>query len=320
MPFTDSIWRAKQLCELPRGRMGPKIVQRVRRASGPAQLESWCDPRGHQQYADLVGQVFFKTNEDVLDAQDKEAIGAALDYYLSYHANFFRSSLVAFKFVGNADHRGNADYNMRLSERRADAVKRTFDLGFFGYPYYVSKSEAKGESRANPNQTAGSRRVDIFSNFIVPRDVGVAFDNYLVRGRYIGTKTSKFLIRSLGGGGVSIGPIGGNVVSFEIMNPRTERTAIYQLLSVSGGLGYGMNLPLPDWTEVDVGAFIDVDDFEGSGGIDSAGVIAGVQTLYFDGPMHRGLTKKPVQVFMTGQDLNVGASVSLIGRWRRVGD
>jgi len=319
MSLDDSRWRAKTLCELPQGRMGPQIVSRRRRAADISQSVSWFNPNGHPNHPDLVGQVFFKTDDRQLDAQDREVLTAAIDYYRSYFANFYRSSRILFKFVGNADPRGSAAYNLRLGQQRAEATRAPFDAGFADYPYYTSAAESKGETLGSTSQLANSRRVDIFSNFIIPRDQSVSFDNYLLQGKYHGDKSQTFKIRSLGGGGLAVGPVGFTIVTFEIRNPRTERRASYTLTSATVGTSFGLNRPTSSWTDVNVGSFMDVDDFEGSGRIAvsvSAGV-AGGQVLQFDGPMERGLSTRPVTVGLDGWDLNLGLTADVFGYWHR---
>lgn len=326
MSVNDAIWRAKQLCELPNGRMGPQIVRRLRRNLEPSQDESWCGPMGHpdpkirEQFPDLVGQIFFKTNDKELDSQDREVMDGALDYWRSYNANYYRRVPVLFKFVGNADHRGNAAYNKQLGLKRSNVVKLAFDNAFRGYPYYLSAAESLGESKARRNDLAGSRRVDIFTSFVIPVDRSVSFENQVLKGIYRGERSRKFRLRVFLGAGVSVGPLGGNVLSIEIMDPRTERTAMYTLTSLSGGLSIGLNRPT-GWNDIDTKDFVTIDDLEGNGGIISASLaVGGVQFLRFDGPMERGVTSKAVMFPMTGWDLNIGITEDFIGYWRRIGD
>ena len=327
MSLNDGIWRAKQLCELPNGRMGPQIVRRLRRNLGPSQKDSWCSPTGHwdpairAQFKDLVGQIFFSTNDRQLDTQDRGALDAALDYWRSYHGNFYRRTPVVFKFVGNADHRGNADYNARLSLQRATAVKSVFDMAFLGYPYYEAAAESLGESKATKADLAGSRRVDIFTNFVIPMHQKIEFENHVLEGKYRGERSRKFQMRSLSGGGVALGYIGANIMAIEILDPRTDRTAMYRLFSLSGGLGVGLNRPAIEFSDIDTKDFVTIDDFEGNGGIISVSAgVTGAQLLRFDGPKERGVTTKSIVLPTTGWDLNVGFSVDILGYWHRIGE
>jgi outer membrane protein OmpA-like peptidoglycan-associated protein len=322
----DIAWRARQLCEIPNGRFGPQIVHRLRRNRRPSQLDSWCDPRGHwdpkvrSRFPDLVGQIFFATNDKQLDATDRAVTDAALDYWRSYHANFYRSTRVLFKFVGNADPRGSASYNLSLARERAGAVQRRFDEAFVGYPYYYSGVESLGESKANYKDLAGDRRVDIFTNFKISHDDSVSFDNYLLNGKYRGDRTRKFKMRVFAGGGVSIGPFGGSVMSVEIMDPRFERSAMYVLTGTNAGISIGLNRPT-GWSDIDTVDMVSIDDFEGNGGIFSVSVgVTGGTILRFEGPKERGITNKALAVPTTGWDLNVGFSSDGPGYWHRVGD
>jgi outer membrane protein OmpA-like peptidoglycan-associated protein len=320
MGMADLEWRHRLLCEVVNGGYGPEVVTRVRRPKGPQQLDSWVDPRGAEGKAkDLVGQIFFKSDDRKLDKQDLEVIEAGLDYYTKYQASFYRSSTVLFKFVGNADKSGSASYNDKLALDRAKLVQIEFDrsFAFNGYKYYQSTAESLGESRAQNNNMAYSRRVDIFSNFVITKDTSVLFDQYVQEGRYWGTKSRKFKIRTLAGGSFGFKVIFGvNVLSIEILNPQTERTAMYTLASAGVGLSWGLNRP-SDWTEVDAIDYLDVDDFGGPGRIliNASAGLGGGQVLEFDGPMSRGLTTKPIMISLTGWDLQVGGGIDLAGYW-----
>lgn len=316
----DAIWRAKQLCELPQGRMGPGIVTRLRRNRQPSQEKSWMDPRGHPDYPGLVGQIYFATNDRALDADDREAIGAAIDYYRSYYGNFYRNSRVLFKFVGNADSRGDAKYNLWLGKVRAEAVKNFFDSKFSDYQYYHSVAESLGETKASGN-LKGSRRVDVFSSFIISRDTSVHFENQLLLGKYHSLKGRKFKIRTISGGGLGFLVFGGTVLTIEIMSPRSERSAFYTLTSLTGGVSFGLARPT-GWTDFDAKEYLEVDDFEGNGRIlfSASAVVAGGQILEFWGPVERGLCTKPVTIALDGWDLQAGVSMDFAGYWHRVGE
>jgi outer membrane protein OmpA-like peptidoglycan-associated protein len=323
--MNDIAWRARQLCEIPNGRFGPQIVHRLQRKWGPSQLDSWCDPRGYQdpkvraRFPDLVGQIFFATNDKLLDTTDSAVIDAALDYWRSYYANFYRSTRVLFKFTGNADPRGSTSYNLRLARERAVAVQRRFDAAFSGYPYYYSAVDSLGESKASYKDLAGDRRVDIFTNFVIPHDDSVSFNDYLLYGKYRGDRTNKFQMRVFSGGGVSIGPFGGSVLSIEIKD-QSDRSAMYVLTALNAGMSIGLNRPT-DWSDITTQDMVSIDDFEGNGGIFSvsAGVTGGTM-LRFEGPKERGITNKPIVVTTTGWDLNVGFSSDGPGYWHRVGE
>lgn len=325
MSLSDVKWRMKTLCELPNRRMGPQIARRLRRTTGPSQLDSWCNPMGHpdkairERYKGLVGQIFFKTNDKKLDAQDREAVDAALDYWRSYCANFYRRAIVVFKFVGNADHRGNASYNAQLALERANVVKGVFDTAFSGYTKYESGVETLGESKASQTDLAGSRRVDIFSTFLIPMDQSILFENQVLKGNYRGERSCKFKVRVLGGGGAALGPLGFTIMTVEILDPRTDRTAMYRLTSLNAGMSFGLSRPTLEFTDVTATSCITIDDFEGNGGVASVSAgFDGTQVLVFHGPMERGVTNQPVKISTSGWDTSVGLTADFLGYWHRL--
>jgi hypothetical protein len=223
---------------------------------------------------------------------------------------------ILFKFVGNADHRGSASYNLQLAEKRADAVKRYWDLMFFAFPYYQSALESKGEASASSSDLAGSRRVDIFANIQVPRDVSVHMDREIVSGKYDGPRSNRFQFRTFIGAGVGAGVISAGVITIEIKNSRTGRRMTYTYAGFGAGGGFSLNRP-SGWEEKTVPLHLDVDDFEGNGVITSAGVGQTYTMLSFLGPMERGLTTKPVVVPFSGFDITVGGNADILGYWHR---
>jgi len=278
------------------------------------------DPRGHPDYPGLVGQIYFATNDKALDANDQDVMAGAIDFYRSYYANFYRNTRVLFKFVGNADSRGDAAYNLILGKQRAEAVKRFFDPEFEDYQYYHSAAESLGEIKATPNQK-GSRRVDVFSSFLVPRDTSVHFENQLLVGKYHSLKTRRFKIRTITGGSLAFLVLGGTFLSIEIMSPKSERSAFYTLTSITTGVSAGVARPT-GWTDFDAKEYLEVDDFEGNGRVlfSASAVVAGGQILEFHGPVERGLCDKPVMIALDGWDLQGGVSMDFIGYWHRVGE
>jgi hypothetical protein len=133
-------------------------------------------------------------------------------------------------------------------------------------------------------------------------------------------RTRKFKMRVFTGAGVSIGPFGGSVLSIEIMDPRSERTAMYVLTGLNAGLSVGVNRPT-GWDDIDTKDMVTVDDFEGNGGIFSVSAGVGGGTMFrFEGPKERGITNKPIVVTTTGWDLSAGFSSDGPGYWHRVGD
>jgi outer membrane protein OmpA-like peptidoglycan-associated protein len=282
----------------------------------PSQKQSWGNVSGHPEFPGLIGQIFFATNDKALDADDLAVLAPMTDYLRGYFHRYARDARKLFKFVGNADHRGSAAYNLQLARQRAEAVQRYWDNAFFGARFYHSSVESQGESKANRTDMAGSRRVDIFSNILVPRDESVRFDDEIVNGKYRGQLSNRFLFRNLLGGTVGAGVLSGGVLSIEIEDARTGRRAMYTYTGAGTGVGFTLNRPT-DWEEKVLPVYLEVDDFEGPGRVMSVGVLKTLSTLVFEGPMERGLTAKPVEVEFIGWDFSVGAGKDVTGYWHR---
>ena len=299
-------------CELPKR---PRVPARVFNRQ-PSQKESWGNVHGHPEHKNLIAQIFFATNDHDLDKDDLAVLEPLGDYMREYCRRYAMDAMKLFKFVGNADHRGSASYNMQLAEKRANRVKSYWDTLFFGYRHYESAAESKGESSASRSDAAGSRRVDIFSNVQVPRGVSVHMDDEILNGKYNGPRSNKFQFRTFFGAGVGIGIISGGVVTIEIKNSRTGRTMMYTY--GGGGVGGGISFNRPtSWEEKTVPLHLDVDDFEGNGVITAAGVGQSYNLLSFFGPMERGLTTKPVVIPFSGFDFTVGGNADILGYWHR---
>ncbi len=282
----------------------------------PSQKESWGNVHGHPQFPGLIGQIYFATNDRKLDPDDLAVLEPLSAYFRGYCHRYYRDARKLFKFVGNADHRGSAAYNLQLAQQRSDAVKTFWDSAFSGANYYYSSAESKGESQAQRSDKAGSRRVDIFSSILVSRDESVRFDDEIITGKYRGDRSSRFRFRTILGAGVGIGIIAGGVVTIEIENVRTGRRATYTYGGAGVGGGVTFNRP-SDWEEKTLPFFLDVDDFEGNGNVISAGAGRTYSMLSFFGPQERGLTNKPLMIEFKGYDLVVGGNVDAIGYWHR---
>lgn len=105
-------------------------------------------------------QIYFDLNSSALRADAKpilDRIGAALssDQLASYR----------FSIIGHTDASGSADYNMTLSQRRANSV-RDYLAGKFGIDRSRLQSVGRGESQllnpAAPNDRT-NRRVEIMN-------------------------------------------------------------------------------------------------------------------------------------------------------------
>ncbi len=134
---------------------------------------SWASAQGGTTHPGLVGQIFFATNSHQLDTQDTAVLGRLTQAY-QMHLLARRIELTC---VGHADRRGDAAANLRLGQRRAEAIQqylrqqlRSFRL--FSCQRAISCGE-ENAAQGQPSQArmAEDRRVDLFSNFIPQRRV-----------------------------------------------------------------------------------------------------------------------------------------------------
>lgn len=322
----------ENLPSAPPGRALPpvtKVEKKVATQSGPtvparrfnrrpSQRESWINIHGHPQHSHLVGQIFFRSGEPVLDADDYWKLDHLCQYMVGYIKRYdvLNKGRILFNLQGHADHTGRASFNLALSKKRAAAVQAVVDEYFQDFPYYYVQSEGLGESRASRKDLAGSRRVDILSTVTISRDESHHFDEEIVAGKYRGPRTNRFGFKTVIGAGVDFWGVGGSVVTVQIKNMKTNRKAYYTFSGAGGGLGVGINRP-SDWTEKTLPLHMSVEDFEGNGQVLAAGLVAGHSTLFFDGPKERGLYPDSIQLDFDGWDLNVGFA-SHQGYWNRV--
>ncbi|MDB4558997.1 hypothetical protein N9Z87_02015 [Amylibacter sp.] len=261
---------------------------------------------GLENDPELVGQIYFRTDESGLDSNDYEVLDLYLGYLVSYLSRYdvTANSRVLLKFVGNSDPRGDAGYNKRLAMRRANSVKAVADKAFAPFKYYYSMSESKGEVSSDKNRN--SRRVDIYSNVRIPRDEARHFDGEKIYGEYKGPKTNTFLIRTLIGASVDF-YISGTVFSVEIKNAKTGRTRRFTYTGAGGGFGFSFNRP-SGWTEVVLPLRMQIEDFSGNGSTVQLGTPnAFVTHLTFAGPRERGLYPKDITLKFKGVEAAIGA-------------
>jgi hypothetical protein len=137
------------------------------------QETSWTNIHGTEQYPGLVGQVFFATDSDTLDSQDRNILRQLVRAY-GPHLLGRRVELMC---IGNADRRGGRRYNLQLGQRRAEAVQRYFNQQLGDRPLFsCHRALSHGERNAAQNapsaaRMAEDRRVDIFSSFIPERRI-----------------------------------------------------------------------------------------------------------------------------------------------------
>jgi outer membrane protein OmpA-like peptidoglycan-associated protein len=288
------------------------------------QMSSWFNPSGTPEFPNLIGQIFFATDDQHLDGEDRlviEQLANAIKKSLGREGAYLRPFGLLYK--GWADYRGAAGYNLALSKRRADSVKQAFDeffVGKLGTPFwrqvYNAESMGAGEGKARGSGIAGDRRVDILSTRKMKWRID--FDEVDVKGELKDKDLSRrFKIRMVGGFSGGLGPIPLTVylLKVDLWNPRNGKRRRLRFDSVGGGFGLPVGFSRTgDWQDLDAGSFMDVDDFEGRANITSAsGGVESSTIVTFYGPADYGRTEKlhkvidrPVVAKFSGWDLNLG--------------
>jgi outer membrane protein OmpA-like peptidoglycan-associated protein len=299
---------------------GSYQVRKVRR-NHFKQYKSWFSQASDVSLHDahpVVGQIYFPFEDKSLDGlSDRIALDALIAWC---HFQLGQDNRIELQFIGHADPRGAASYNTTLGLRRAKAVQTYVDKGLRAnlvervrFFRYKSKADSLGETMATGDRAA-DRRVDIVLSSVDVKSFVLDPDPLFVTGEYKGPLTKKLLFRPRGGGGFGVGPIGFDELEIEIKNPNTGATAFYLYGGGNVGVGFPVSKSLPskDYQEKVVPCgFVDVDDFEGRGSIDSAMAVGGEQCLTFAGPkLHycKMFKKEGVAFCFTGWDLQVGAS------------
>jgi outer membrane protein OmpA-like peptidoglycan-associated protein len=303
------------------------------------QDESWMNLSGSETRKSatgdrIIGQIFFATAERNLDQNDVDVLDGLARYMKAFLASTEGPYLHPFTigFIGWADFRGAASYNQRLSQERADMVRAYFDDQFTGSGgtlywrgRYNAISQGLGEGKARGSEIAQDRRVDITSNRRFKQVV--EFEEKKIQGRISDTSLSRiFEFRVVFGYQIDVVPgLSFAATRIELRNPRSGKRIKLKMLGLGAGVGLPVGVSKPsDWQQVDVGVYMEVDDFEGRGEIISAsgGVDSG--TIYsFYGPNDYGRTPeyqrlldKSVDIKANGPDLSVGVG-SVPGFWER---
>jgi outer membrane protein OmpA-like peptidoglycan-associated protein len=127
----------------------PIHVSSAAEVAAPEEVRIWLDPE----------KIFFRTMSDQVRPEAKKTL-FNIGQYLAQNEEDWGS----LELDGHADQRGKADYNMRLSKRRADAIENIFNRA--GVPDNRLTVRYFGFTRlANPNNTplawAENRRVEL---------------------------------------------------------------------------------------------------------------------------------------------------------------
>ena len=109
-----------------------------------------------------AGVIYFATDSEDLGADDHRVLDSIKAFYGNVLAGLHT---VAFSVDGFADDRGDAGYNQKLSERRAEAVASQLTSALSGHDGYEIETKGWGEEPAGsndtPEQRALGRRADI---------------------------------------------------------------------------------------------------------------------------------------------------------------
>jgi hypothetical protein len=303
--------------QLSRGGSKRVRVPRISAArSRTVQLNSWFSKYGSPKYKGLVGQIFFPTDVHALDSDDRNVLNSLVE-----NLKIAVLGRVTLNFIGHADYRGKTNYNLKLGLKRAQMVKTYVDTkikqSMVSMPNgYKSIAKSFGEIYASKGSLSGDRRVDIFSDMVI-KHPPLKLEPVEITGKYDGPLSNIFEFRTISGGGVGIGPVAAQVFSVSIRNFRTQKTAIYTYTGAGIGGGISINRPTTAWDKKKIEAWIDVEDFQGSGKVTSVGAGSTGSIFTFNGPMERGKTKKPVSITFEGWDLVLGGEADIKGHWHR---
>lgn len=112
-----------------------------------------------------VDEAGLRTQRSVYFDFDSSAIKAEFDAMLRAHADYLnKNKQVRIRVEGNADERGSADYNARLGQRRAEAVRQAILNQGVGDKQVTIKTlgELRPKLRGhNEESWAENRRADI---------------------------------------------------------------------------------------------------------------------------------------------------------------
>lgn len=299
------------------------------------QLLSWFNagvqdwgPGGYEGHP-TVGQIHYTFGDASLDhSSDRRVLDALIAHY---RGELEQGMPVELEFVGHADPRGSKAFNKRLGQQRAEVVQRYVERGIhrnLGDAVRLRKFRSTSTSRGETMPTghnAADRRVDIVrTNKSIMHFV--AGDPMFITMEYKGPLTSKLLFRVWKS--CSVGKIGGvSTLEIEIKNPNTGAGAFYSY--VGAGLDFTLGSPIScsgrdkDYTEKELPfGLVDVNDFQGLGGIVPGSMGAGVKVLIFRGPQLHNSKKiiktDGVEVALLGMEyVQIGAGVTA-GRWARM--
>jgi outer membrane protein OmpA-like peptidoglycan-associated protein len=275
-----------------------------RRESRPHEVQdkSWADWFGNKGH---IASIFFSTKKSELDDNDRFVLGILYRHALQ----LLPSQHVGFRFVGYADHRGTAEYNYRLSLRRAKNVAAYFEellgdranystvivgAGEQGGPYLGTTSEA----------LSLLRRVDVFLEVSQPPVPSSTPEHPIGDERPRSKKWKARVVGSASGGYY----LGGTFLHLEVVDLTNHLQMYYRyrggLATAGPGVSWGLSSGSPgtDWQTFVTTKEICIEDFKGPALQGSAGAQftygPSIQYLMLLGPTIAGA--KTVHLFWGG--------------------
>lgn len=276
--------------------------------------QSWVNPTAK---GGILGQIYFNTDERLPTKQGYKELRSLVKAIKKSN----KHKEVKLFAVGYADHRGDEQYNKKLSQDRANAVASYLLGQLYGKVNHFSISHyGVGELAKRPNDNTGDelvadRRVDIFGAPIKPKGK----DNPAA-GKWPGSH--KFRIRLLSGSGVSYGPGGGVSVKLEVQDLDANYAQKFEYTGTAVGAGFPVSITTAsEWEYFSTIDKVYLRDFEGTARLTShqmqigEGTSTDVMTLYGTKKLP---TVKVQWLGAWGKGTGVGMSTSL-GSTERIG-
>ena len=125
------------------------------------QRESKFYEYGNPKRKGLIAEVYFRTDEHILDKQDKNVLDLLIEQYQLH----LLANNVHFTFNGHADYRHTDKYNENLSKKRALSVQSYICTRIGSSINFSWKVNPLGETLAGRGNLEIDRRVDILSSY-----------------------------------------------------------------------------------------------------------------------------------------------------------